>query len=60
MIIPCGGNRIVPSVVGYDKNGKVIIGKYVRVCLCVYICVCFFVSIFTSVVIMDYFYFLLR
>ena len=31
VIIPCNGNRIVPSVVGYDKNGKIIIGKYVCV-----------------------------
>ena len=28
VIIPCNGNRIVPSIVGYDKTGKVIIGKF--------------------------------
>ena len=37
VIIPVNGGRIVPSIVGYNKRGEVIIGKYicsVQICIC--------------------------
>ena len=30
VIIPCNGARIVPSIVGYDRMGRVIIGERVN------------------------------
>ena len=31
VIIPVNGGRIVPSIVGYNKKGEVILGTYVQV-----------------------------